>query len=121
MNDTNMNSMDDLIKRDKKLGRVRNGGAQRGAPLPGRGRGGRNNVQNARAQPRLRGNANGIRKQQPQQRQQARQQVPMMNNQNQNMNSNQLRRQRRRENLMGDADATPAQRPQFTQGAGQRR
>lgn len=56
-------SLDDYIKRDKKLGRVRSNGAGRGGPLPGRGRGGRNNG----AQPRIRNNANGIRKQQRQQ------------------------------------------------------
>lgn len=33
-------SLDDIIKRDKKLGRVR-GSSLRGRPLPGRGRGGR--------------------------------------------------------------------------------
>lgn len=61
--DIDMN-MDDLIKRDKKLGRVRQNGnpATRGGPLPGRGRGGRGNAQNARAQPRLRVNNNGINK-----------------------------------------------------------
>jgi len=68
--------MDDLIKRDKKLGRVRQNGNQpsRGGPLPGRGRGGRNNnVQNARAQPRIRNN-NGINKQAlPRQQQRQRQ------------------------------------------------
>ena len=53
--------MDALIKRDKKMGRVRQNGNARGGPLPGRGRGGRNNnTDRARAQPRLRNNANGI-------------------------------------------------------------
>ena len=46
-------SLDDLIKRDKKLGRIRGGFTGiggRGAPLPGRGRGGvRQNVNNARS------------------------------------------------------------------------
>jgi hypothetical protein len=58
--DTDMKdkSLDDLIKRDKKLGRVRGMGAGRGGPLPGRGRGGRNNG----VPPRIRNNANGIQK-----------------------------------------------------------
>ena len=47
-------SLGDLIKRDKKLGRIRGGAITgiggRGAPLPGRGRGGvRQNFINARS------------------------------------------------------------------------
>ena len=53
--------MDALIKRDKKMGRVRQTANLRGKPLPGRGRGGRtNNTERARAQPRVRNNGNGI-------------------------------------------------------------
>ena len=60
-------SLDDMIKRDKKLGRARQANQRvplrGGRPLPGKGRGG--NQQNAAARPqqRLRKNPNGIQKQ----------------------------------------------------------
>ena len=49
MEDVNMKqaSLDDLIKQDKKLGRVRQPNIRGGRPLPGRGRGGRGRPQNA--------------------------------------------------------------------------
>lgn len=51
----------DVIKRDKKKGRMNNNGALRQGPLPGKGRGGRNNnTDRARAQPKIRNNANRI-------------------------------------------------------------
>jgi hypothetical protein len=59
----NGRSLDDMIKRDKKLGRVRQNNAGRGRPLPGRGRGGRQNTLGNRQQPRIRPNVNGIQKQ----------------------------------------------------------
>lgn len=59
----NGRSLDDIIKRDKKLGRVRPNNGGLGRPLPGRGRGGRQNPVGNRQQPRIRPNANGIQKQ----------------------------------------------------------
>jgi len=62
-------SLDDLIKRDKKLGRVRKpnnftGIGGRGAPLAGRGRGGGQAANGARNVPKInrRNNQGGITK-----------------------------------------------------------